>query len=331
MILSGSLIVLRKPKEIRFQKFAIDTDRLQSSELVAKTLFSAISPGTETAAYTGKSPLKAGKAYPRVLGYCNVATVLKTGKGVASVKPGDLILTNQSHRSIFKIHKNELLAKIPKGADPKQAALAYLYNLGLNAVQATPLKRGMSVAVIGLGVLGLASVEMAKNLKLKTSAFSNSAPKLRLAKKLGARSAFLKTRGMRMEKLADLVVVTSDAWDDWQLALRLVKKHGTISALGFPGRGVGSPRFNPLDPQYFYAKQITIVPAGIPREAKTDTGIARGVKKNIQYILRLLERGKLKSKRLISGTFDFRNIRKAYAGLLAHDQKTVTYILQWQD
>lgn len=329
MNLKGEIIILSNPGKIKFKRTDIDTSEIKPSEIIGQTAFSAISPGTETAAYSGKPPLRPGPAYPRLLGYCNVAEVLHIGGNIKSVKPGDFILTGESHRSLFSIPESGILAKLPREIDPKEATLAYLYNLGLNSLKTIELKPGLNVAVIGLGILGLATVEQAKNLRINALAFSNSAHKLKLAKKLGAKKVFLKSSSGKIEKIADLVVVTSNSWADWELALRLTKNNGTIAVLGFPGRGSGLPDFNPLETKYFYDKRITIIPAGLPHGLKTEKEISAAIKKNCAEILKLITAGKLHPKNLISGIYDYSEIDKAYKKLLAGDRKTVTFILKW--
>lgn len=329
MKLKGEIIVLSGPRKIKFKKIIIDTNKIKPLEVVAKTLFSAISPGTETAAYLGKQALRPGKIYPRLLGYCNVAQVIKTGDNVKSVRRGDMILTGESHRSIFSISEENIFTKTPKMVNPKEAALAYLYTLGLNSLKATSLENNSPVAVIGLGVLGLGTIELAKNLKLKTFAFSDSQYKLNLAKKLGAEKVFLKNKNRKLEKVADLVITTSNSWKDWKLALCLAKYNGVISVLGFPGRNIGPPNFNPLEPKYFYDKKIAIIPSGLSRKLKNEN--FSDIKNNCKKILRLIAAKKLNPKNLISGTYNYKDIEKTYKKLLAKDQKSITYILEWPE
>ena len=329
MKLNGEIIILSGPRKVAFKKVTIDTDKIGHREIVAKTVFSAISPGTETAAYVGKPALRPGKIYPRLVGYCNVAKVIKTGKNVKSINAGDLILTGEPHRSVFAISEENIFAKIPKIVAPQHAALTYLYTLGVNSLKALNLETKFTVAIIGLGVLGLGTVEQAKNLKLKVLAFSDSQYKLNLAKKLGAEKVFLKHKSKKLEKVADLVINTSNSWEDWGLALRLAKYNGIISVLGFPGREIGLLNFNPLEPKYFYDKKIAIIPSGLPRELKNEKEISRAIKNNCKTVLNLIAQKKLIPKNLISGIYHYKYIEKAYKKLLKKDRESITYILKW--
>ncbi len=326
MKIKGRLIVLTKPGKIKFAKIEMDASRLKSDEIAAKTLYSAISSGTETAAYSGKPALRPGKAYPRLVGYCNAAVALNVGAKVKKFRPGDLILSGESHRSLFKIKETDIFAKIPKQLDPGKAALAYLYNLGLSSLLPAKDKKNPSIAVIGLGVIGLGVVEQAAISGYETYALSDSRNKLKLAKKLGAEKVFLKNKIGKIEKLADIVVLTSDSWVDWRLALRLAKPYGAISVIGFPGRNSGAPDFNPLEPKYFYDKKIAIIPIGWDYGVENSGKIN---KKNCGKILELMKRRKLHPENLISGIFSYEKIESAYEKLLARDGKSITYLLKW--
>ena len=330
MIIKGEIVTLTKPRKVIFKKTEIDAGKIKSLEIIAKTVYSAISPGTEIAAYSGEPPLRPGPIYPRVVGYCNVAEVLKKGKSVKKVRVGDFILTNESHRTVFLIPEEKVLARLSKKTDLKEATLTYLYNLGLNSLKTIKLKEGMVVAVIGLGVLGLGAVEQAKILKLNILAFSDSQYKLKLAKKLGAQRVVLKSKANNMENVADLVITTSNSWADWQLALKLAKSNGAISVLGFPGRGKALPNFNPLEPQYFYFKKIVIIPAGLPWGKKDKDDISNSNKRNCRNILNSIKNKELNPELLMSGIYNYKDIELVYKKIMARDNKSITFVLKWQ-
>ena len=132
-----------------------------------------------------------------------------------------------------------------------------------------------------------------------------------------------------MEKMADLIITTSNSWEDWELALRLAKPNGTISVLGFPGRNEAAPNFNPLEPKYFYDKKIAVIPVGRTYKLKNEADASNMIKNNCREILNLMSAKKLFPKNLISGIYDYSKIEQAYKKLLEKDQKSITYILKW--
>jgi 2-desacetyl-2-hydroxyethyl bacteriochlorophyllide A dehydrogenase len=323
-MLKGIIIKLDGPRKIKFENVYIDDNNLKPMEIIAQTLFTAISPGTETAAYIGATPLRPGTIYPRLLGYCNVGKVIKKGRAVKNIKIGDLVLTSESHRSIYKISSKDIVSTIPKNLDPKKAVLAYLYNLGLVSLENFKINKKSEVAIIGLGVLGLTTTEIAKVFGYKKIyALSNSKHKLTLAKKIGAN--FTCSKKTDNEKIASLVITTSNNWYDWKLALKIVKDNGFIAVLGFPGRNELPPKFNPLEPMYFYFKHLTIASVGLPHKKNPRLAI----KINCKKILKLMSTKKIFPEKLISGIYDYRKIEMAYKKILNRDKKTTTLILKW--
>ncbi|MBU4348426.1 zinc-binding dehydrogenase [Patescibacteria group bacterium] len=320
----GIIIKLNGPKKIKFEKTVVDDKNLEPSEIIAKTIFTAISPGTETAAYIGATPLRPGPIYPRLLGYCNVGKIIKKGSLIKDIKIGDTVLTLESHRSIYKIPAKDIVSIIPKNLDPKKAALAYLYNLGVVSLENFKINKKSGIAIIGLGAIGLATIEMAKALGYKNIyAFSNSKEKLTLAKKIGAN--FIYSKNTEIEKIVSLIITTSNSWNDWKLALKITKKNGYMAILSFPGRGNALPKFNPLESKYFYDKNLTIASVGHSRNKNPEQTIRNNCKK----ILKLMSAKKILPEKLISGIYDYHKIEKAYKKILNRDQKTTTFILKW--
>jgi hypothetical protein len=84
---------LLAPNKLIFETENIDESLLASDEILCKTLVSAISPGTEIAAYNGLPPLRPMKPYPRLVGYCNVSEIIDVGSNVTEYKIRQRILT----------------------------------------------------------------------------------------------------------------------------------------------------------------------------------------------------------------------------------------------
>lgn len=309
-----------------------------SSEIIARTSYSAVSPGTEIAAYRGDPPLRFIPTYPRLLGYCNVSEVLKVGAAVKTVAVGDFILTNQSHRSHFKCEERDILAKLYPSVSLEHASLTYLYYLGLNALQKGNYKSGMNVAVIGLGVLGLTTTSVAAISDTNVYAISNLVESRNIAIKLGAKESYSKSEAALEQRImddtggigCDLVVVTSNLWSDWKLALSIAREYGVISVLGFPGRGQGLPQFNPLDPRYLYGRQLTIVAAGQSAVYETDASIYPYSKPHAcRTILNWMADQTIDPEWLISNRLSWRDLELFYAIVERRKTGLMTAILDW--
>jgi threonine dehydrogenase-like Zn-dependent dehydrogenase len=309
------------PRDLRVDEEILDLGAIGEHEIAARTLFTAVSTGTELAAYRGDPPLRPTRfPYPRLVGYCNVAEVIAVGEHATGYRPGDVILSGQSHRSAYVCDAGSVFLALPPQADPAAASLAYLMQLGYVALQSAGAQKGQRVAVIGLGVLGLATVACARMMGLDVSAVSNQEASLDIARQWGAR-AVAKHDAISLGAI-DCVVLTSNLWQDWLLSLKTVNISGTIATLGFPGRGQALPDFNPLDSQWLYDKRLTIKATGPP--ASPDQ-----LRRNLVYLINQMAAGALHANQLISKTIRWQDLPTLYAELAANRGKLLTAVLKW--
>lgn len=330
------IATLEAPRKLIFKTEQIDHNMLGDSELLCETLVSVISPGTEVAAYIGAPALRPGVNYPRLVGYCNVARVLRSGSSAGHIREGDRILTFTSHRSHFLINSSDVVAVVPDAIQSEDAACAYLYHLGYNAVLRSEARLGSKVVVIGLGVLGLGSVAMSVMSGAQVFGISNHLLPHKLAIEMGASACFNREQLSALHDIlgrnrAHAVITTSNVWQDWRIALECAGYQGTIAVLGFPGRTETPVPFNPLDSAHFYARQLRIVAAGQSPENPDIHGfLPFNLQDNMKRILGWIGEGRLKPGQLISGEFSGEDIADAYEHLLSREGDPLTYLLRWK-
>jgi threonine dehydrogenase-like Zn-dependent dehydrogenase len=337
MVLESEIVELLGPRSLHVRRESLDLSALKPGDIAGRTIVSAVSPGTETAAYRGDAPLRPMKVYPRVVGYCNVAEVLACGRDVGSVRAGDLVLTNQSHRSSFVCDENRVLSIVPRSVPPAEAATTYLFQLGYNALIKGGAQEGQAVAVVGLGTLGLATTAVARYLGLRVVAFSDQSLDRDALDAFGVEQLYSKTggeakaavEGRVFEPAVDLVVSTSNEWSDWQLALALPRAGGTIAVLGFPGRNVPPPEFNPLSSQFFYDRQLRILACGFTPERGDQGAPGFNLRGNCERLLGWMEAGKLPAKRLIAATVPWRDVGAVYERMAGRERGLLSVALTW--
>ncbi len=293
---------------------------------------SAVSPGTELAAWTGAPPLRPGPAYPRLVGYCHVAEVLASGPGASRARPGDRVLSFTSHRSAMHLADADVLAVVPAGLDDATASVAYLFHLGYNAVLRAGVRAGSRVTVVGLGALGIAAVACARLSGAEVAAVSGQEALRALARAAGARWAGTRaeaTEDSPADK-ADVVVLTANGWEEFALALRLAGQRGTVAVLGFPGRGLPPPAGNPLPSAHFYTKQLRIEAVGASPEHPDPRGFARfNERENLAFLLRAMADGRLDAAPFTAHAMPAERLADAYAALLARAPGQLTMCLAW--
>ena len=334
-MIKAKVVRLLRPHKLVYENVTIDETLLASDEILCKTLVSAISPGTEVSAYDGAPPLRPIKAYPRLVGYCNVAEIIAVGFGVSKYKVGQRVLTFSSHRSHFIIKTKKVLAIIPDGVSSQLASTAYLYHLGYDAVLNANIKYGSPVVVLGLGVIGLCAVTASKLAGGKVYAITNQNVPKQIALKMRANEVFSRNDIPALKhslgsRLADAVITTSNAWHDWELALDIAGMNGKICILGFPGRGAKDIPFNPLDSRYLYHKQLKLQAVGhAPEDNDNRQFLKFNEKDNLKFILDEINKKNIDPSLIISGEKSWCELNETYKILLKREGSPLTFILNW--
>jgi threonine dehydrogenase-like Zn-dependent dehydrogenase len=330
---------LTGPYQLVVKEGEIDLSGIKELEVAAETIYSALSPGTEVAAYTGMPPLRPMKVYPRVNGYCNLAKVITTGSKVTAVEKDDLILTHQSHRSAFICGEDEILFKVPASADLKKITAAYLFHLGYNALMEGGCLPGFNVAIIGAGTLGITAAVLANTFGMRTFVLSVQKNMKELFSPYKLVHVSPKSDSFKEWVLKethktgiDVVISTSNPWADWEFALEIVRKRGTIITLGFPGRGEGLPATNPLDSKYLFDKQLSIKACGLAIDNNAPAEDVRfTVKRNMQYLCHLIMAGSIDPAIIISEEVKWDKLEDAYKKIAARQPGYYSAILKWKD
>lgn len=332
-------VMLNKPLELVFEEGTIDLDTIADDEIVAETVVSVISPGTEMAAYAGAPALRDNVTYPRLVGYCNAARVLTVGSKVERFKAGDLVLSFQAHRSAFRCKQDVIITALPDDNLTSHYAGVYLYHLGYNSLLKSNFRPGHNIAVIGLGALGLGAVAISAVGGGNVYAISgHEAGRIR-ALQTGAKASLDRKNESLLQTVdeltrgtgIDIVISTSNSWDDWLLAMKLARREGTIAVIGFPGRGEPPPEFNPLASNYFYYKQLKVISCGFSPDHEIPAHDLRFTqKRNMAYLLDLIREGRLDTDVIVTQKARWNEIESIYQRMLARDSNLVTCALEWK-
>jgi threonine dehydrogenase-like Zn-dependent dehydrogenase len=323
IILSVRQAVLYGAGDLRIEDRPLPAGPLEPDQVYVETMVSALSTGTDLGNYIGDSEYVPGApAYPRFVGYSNCGRVVRVGDAVKTLTPGIRIFAIKPHQSAYIARESEVLTPVPEGVPAEEASLAYLAQLGLASLRQARYEAGESVAVIGLGVIGLCTVAVAKSLGATVTAVANSPARAETALRLGA------DRALQADQLAgqasadtDIVVLTANQWDAYRLAVGMARPEGRVSILGFPGRGQPAPDFNPLDPRWFYGKHLSLLAAGA-----TST-----LASNLTFLLDRMADNSLKLAPVISHRFPAERMREAYELARLHDGNLMAAVFLWNE
>ena len=196
---------------------------------------------------------------PMPLGYSSAGTVVEVGEGVSEFRPGDRVACagggHAVHAEFASVPVN-LLAMVPESIPLEEAAFATLGAIALHGFRLSEAALGETVAVIGLGVLGLLTAQIASAAGCRVLGVDLDPSRVKLAKRLGVETAVLRedaedaARTFTASRGIDAVIVCADAASSDPLALAgsIARDRGRVIAVGATGMAI------PRKP--YYEKEI---------------------------------------------------------------------------
>ncbi len=189
---------------------------------------------------------------PLPLGYCNVGVVLEVGAQVSSLKAGDRVVSNGPHAEIVCVPEL-LCAKVPDGVDDETAAFTVISAIGLQGIRLMAPTLGETFVVIGLGLIGLLSVQILRAHGCEVIGFDLDQAKVDLAAGYGAKTFRIQegfdpvTDVLRLthEIGADGVLITAatDSEQPIQWAAKMARHKGRIVLVGVTGLKLSRDEF----------------------------------------------------------------------------------------
>jgi predicted dehydrogenase/threonine dehydrogenase-like Zn-dependent dehydrogenase len=181
---------------------------------------------------------------PLALGYSCAGTVCEVGEGADEFQVGARVacagMNYASHAETVYVPKN-LTVKIPEPVSFEEAAFVTLGAIALQGVRTSEAKLGECVAVIGLGILGLLTVQILKAAGCRVIGIDFENNKLDLARSLGADHVVLRgadveyaVREMTAGGGADAIIITAaaDTNDPLELAGEIARDRAIVSMVG---------------------------------------------------------------------------------------------------
>ncbi|MEH6467144.1 MAG: bi-domain-containing oxidoreductase [Porticoccus sp.] len=281
-------------------------------------------------------------AEPLPLGYCNVGTALDVGKGVEGFKAGDRIASNGPHADVVRVPQN-LCAKIPDNVSDEEAAFTVVASIALQGIRLAEPTLGEAFVVIGVGLIGLLTVQLLKAHGCRVLAIDLDEQKLALAKGFGAETCnpergddpvdagMVFSRGVGIDGV--IVTASTKSSDPVTQAARMSRKRGRIVLIGVTGL-----ELNRAD---FYEKELSFQVSCSYGPGRYDTKYEQGgqdypvgfvrwtEQRNFVAVLDMMASGQLDVKPLITHRFDFERAPDAYA-ILVQDKSALGLLLQYK-
>ena len=262
------------------------------------------------------------------LGYSCAGTVIAVGDGVTDIRVGDGVACGGAsyavHAESVSVPKN-LVVKMPDGLDFESAAFTTLGAIALHGLHLAGPRVGETVAVIGLGLVGLITVQLARATGCRVVGMDPDSDRCRLAEQLGCSAATTDAERFATE----ISQVTSDMGTDGvivcaatsgsepvELAGRVARERSTVVVVG--DVNIDVPR------RLYYEKELTLRVSRSYGPGRYDpeyeekghdypAGYVRWTEnRNMQAFVQLLADGSVTTGPLVTHRFRIEEGTKAY-------------------
>ena len=315
----------------------VDVENLKDDEAIIKAEYSMISAGTEL---SRAFAIKKGFKYPVRPGYCMVGTILAKGKNIKA-EIGDKVFAGCPHASISRFTNSTRtqgggIFKLPDGIDLKDATAI---NLGLIAIQGVNLaevKLGDTVAIFGLGNIGILAGLMFQKLGCTVIGLDPVKQRCDLAEEMGIKITsscenqvdFINE--ITNNKGADVCVDVTGASPAIVSAINSCKKYGQVILLGSPRQSYEcdiTPTLNKI-----HMNNLKVIGAfNNTCPVESAEGRDDSVEKNMLNVCNMIMSKEINVSKLISRTIDPKDCKLAYYDLMYNKDKVNCIVYDWRN
>jgi 2-desacetyl-2-hydroxyethyl bacteriochlorophyllide A dehydrogenase len=336
----GRRIAFTGTRRAEWEEFSLP-DQLESHQVLVKTIWSAVSAGTETAIYAGTHIgfRTAGARYPRypyLAGYAATGTVLGVGSEVHGFAPGQIVAFPGKHAThgVWDVREDPIVA-VPENVGADVAALARLGTISLNGIRLARISLGDSIIVMGAGLIGQFASQFAKlSGGRHVVIVDRIASRLRAALECGIslvvdvseRDAVVSGREISRGRGFDVVVEATGAAPVVAQSLELAARFGRVVLLGSPRGRVE------IDPyHHIHSPGVTVIGAHTATTPGTETVASRWTTRaNFELVIDLLATGDLRVAPLVSHRLPAAQAFDIYEAIVTRPEDQLGVLLDWQ-
>jgi predicted dehydrogenase len=263
---------------------------------------------------------------PMALGYSSAGTIVGLGADMEGFKVGQRVACAGGGYAVhaeYNIVPRNLLTPLPDPVDFESAAFTTLGAIALHGFRLGEPQVGERVAVIGLGLLGLLTFQIAAAAGCRVIGIDIDPKRVALAKRLGPEAvtrnrAEESVRAFTTNRGADVVLICADtpSNDPVELAGVIARDRARVVATGAVGLTI--PR------KIYYEKELSFINSRSYGPGRYDSfyeengqdypiGYVRWTEgRNFQTVVELMESGKLDVQPLITHRFPIEMAAEAY-------------------
>ncbi len=283
---------------------------------------------------------------PMPVGYSSAGEVIEVASDVKDIKVGDKVACAgagyANHAEINYIPRN-LCAKIPDDVNYEQASFTTVASIALQGIRQANPQLGDNVVVIGLGLVGLLTVQMLKTNGCNVIGIDINEDAVKKAEELGLDYGFVRDDNKLKSAIenitngygADSVIITAGTKnnDPVVLAGEVARDRGTVVAVGLIdtdiprnlyyekelnfklSRSYGPGRYDPE-----YEEKGKDYPVGYVRWTE---------QRNMRAFLNLLSQNKIDLEPIITHRFKIEDAKEAYDMILNNKEPFIGVLLEY--
>ncbi|GAK57147.1 oxidoreductase domain protein [Candidatus Vecturithrix granuli] len=282
---------------------------------------------------------------PLALGYCHVGTVLEcqASNFQERLLKGERVISNGPHAEVVCVPRN-LCVRIPNHVSEEDASFTVVSAIGLQGIRLANPSVGETFVVIGLGLIGLLTVQMLHAAGCQVLGVDIDPAKGLLAQKFGATVVDLSLGGDPLAAVlscsggrgADGVLITAATTSSEPVhqAAQMCRKRGRIVLVGMAGLEL--KRSDLYEKELSFQVSCSYGPGRYDPEYEEKghdypIGYVRWTaQRNFEAVLDLMASGKLDVKSLISHRLPFEEAEKAYKLIGENTEPYTGILLQYQ-
>ncbi|TKJ47740.1 hypothetical protein CEE34_02195 [Candidatus Aerophobetes bacterium Ae_b3a] len=293
-------INMKEPGKIMFRD--VDLGKLKPNEILVRTKACGICK-FDINAFSGKIK----DSYLDEPGHEGVGIIEEVGEEVGELKPGDKVaaLGRGAFGNYFKASKN-MVAKIPQETEDFEYWMAEPVACVVNGLRSTIIQPGDTVAIIGCGYMGLLLTQgLPKEYITHLFCIDINDERLELAKEFGADTILNSIQTDAVEYIksekgeVDVVIEAAGAQGTSDIATELLRKGGKLIIFGH------HVEKELVDMGAWHMKGLRIL--------NPSPMLSSDFSKDFQDAVKLMKRGTFAQKKLITHTFAFLEIQKAFS------------------
>lgn len=263
---------------------------------------------------------------PMAMGYASAGTIVELGEGVEGFEIGQRVACAGGgyavHAEYVTVPGN-LVVPVPEGVDLDAAAFATVGAIAMHGFRLGGAQVGESVAVVGLGLLGLLTAGIARAAGCRVIGIDLHPQRVQLAQQIGTEAverhrAIEAVMTFTRQRGADTVLVCADtkSSDPVELAGEIARQRARVVAVGAFGMDI--PR------RLYYYKELDFVVSRSYGPGRYDTSYEEGGQdyplgyvrwtagRNMEGFLDLLAECKLSLDAIITHRFPIERAAEAY-------------------